>query len=46
MLCAFLDVHGTLPIADSDIASAETNVPLICISYVIAICDLAIALSQ
>ena len=29
-LCAISGVHVTLLIADSDIASAETNVPLIC----------------
>ena len=42
----FKNVHGILPIADSDIASAETNVPSSYAPCVIAICDLAIALSQ
>ena len=45
-LCAVSGVHVTLPIADSDIASTETNMPFKCISHVVAICDLAIALSQ
>ena len=45
-LCVVSGVHVTLPIADSDIASAETNMPFKCISHVVAICDLAIALSQ
>ena len=45
-LCAVGGVHVTLPIADSDITSAETKMPFECISHVVAICDLAIALSQ
>ena len=45
-LCAVSGVHVTLPIVDSDIASAETKIPFECISDIVAICDLAIALSQ
>ena len=44
--CAVSGVHVTLPIADSDIASAEIKMPFECIFHVVAICDLAIALSQ
>jgi hypothetical protein len=45
-LGCFKTAYRVSPIADSDIASAGTHMSLICVFYVIAICDLAIALSQ
>ena len=45
-LRCFKTAYKVSLVADSDFTSAGTHMSLICVFYVIAICDLAIALSQ